>query len=166
MRSVNKALRRTRAARVSQVYLTAFGKPPTLSAPSFAIAKSHDEQRIVFGYASVSQRSDGKEFADLQGDITGAEELEKGAYAFMHDYAAGGEMHQGEPIGKVVESFVVTSEKLKAMGLLAKEVSNVIPTRWWVGIKVSPEAFAKVKSGQYRMFSVQGKAERFAAVMG
>ena len=48
-------------------------------------------------------------------------------------------------------------EKLQAMGLVAKTAPQ---GAWWVGFQFSPEAFAKVQSGDRSMFSIKGAAER------
>jgi hypothetical protein len=126
----------------------------------FVFAKLDHEQRIAFGYASVAVNKHGAPVTDLQGDRIDPAELERAAYAFMHEYGTSGEMHAGsEPIGKVVESFVVTGEKLRKMGLLPDDAPDP-PSRWWIGVKLASPAFEKVKSGQYRMFSIQGSAER------
>lgn len=123
----------------------------------FRIAKTDESQRIVFGYASVVTKADGSLLTDTQGDLIEPEELEKGAYAFMHTYADSGVMHKGESQGRVVESFVVTKDKLEKMGLV---VDEPVQTRWWIGVKVNDETFGRVTKGELRMFSVQGRAKR------
>ena len=129
-------------------------------AEPFAIAKIDEAERLVFGYANVSVAKDGGEVVDLHGDIIEPSVLEKAAYEFVLKFRDTGEMHdQGSvqgTVGKLVESMVFTPEKLEAIGL----AKDAIACRWWVGFKLSPDAFAKVASGEYRMFSIQGKAER------
>lgn len=122
----------------------------------FKIAKVDDPKRIVFGYANVSVTKDGRLLEDLQGDTIDAAELEAAAYEFVKNYRDAGVDHRGEAIGTVVESFVITPEKLEAMGLPA----NAITPRWWVGVKLNPETFEKAQAGELRMFSVQGVSRR------
>ena len=66
------------------------------------------------------------------------------------------EMHTQITKGHVVESLVVTPEKLEALGLPA----GSLQTGWWVGFKVDPVTFAKVQSGEFQMFSIEGTAQR------
>lgn len=122
-------------------------------AKQFVIKASNDEQNIVFGWASVAVKADGEQLVDLQDDVIEPAELEKAAYDFMLFSRSADEMHNGRPIGQMIESFLDTPEKRKAMGLpVTKDV------RWWVGFKLSPEAYAKVKDGTYKMLSIEGGA--------
>jgi hypothetical protein len=117
------------------------------------VCKTDDDQQLVFGWASVA------DIVDSQGDIIEPHELEKAVYQFVRDYSLAGELHVGGPVGKIVESMVLTQEKAAAMGLPAPTSAA-----WWIGMRVDdPEVFAKVKSGSYRMFSIQGRAMRQAA---
>lgn len=126
----------------------------------FQIAKTDEAERLVFGFANVSIAKDGELVTDLQQDIIEPADLETAAYEFVLKFRATGEMHDKGAVkgavGKLVESMVFTPEKLEALGL----EKDAVPCRWWVGFKLEPEAFAKVKDGTYRMFSIQGNAER------
>lgn len=122
----------------------------------FQIAKTDEAERLVFGFANVSVAKDGGEIVDLQGDIIEPADLEKTAYEFVLKFREAGEMHKGSAVGQLVESMVFTPEKLEALGI----AKDAVPCRWWVGFKLAPEAFEKVKDGTYRMFSIQGRAER------
>lgn len=73
-------------------------------------------------------------------------------------------MHDGEPVGTLVESFVVTPEKLD---LLLKALGgNGAPADFhgvaaWVGYKVhDAKVWKRVKDGELRAFSIEGSAER------
>ena len=46
----------------------------------FHILKSDGDQRLVFGWASVSVTVDGEQVEDLHGDAVDPEELEKAAF--------------------------------------------------------------------------------------
>lgn len=119
------------------------------------ILKIDPDRNLVFGWANVSIRKDGQQIEDHQGDLIDPEDLEDAAYSFMLDFSAAGEMHTGQSIGRVIESFVVTKAKLQAMGLS----EEALPLGWWFGAYIEDDAaFAKVKAGEYRMFSIQGRA--------
>ena len=111
---------------------------------------------MVFGWASVSQGPDGSLLEDLQGDVIEPGELEKAAYDFVLFGGGANEMHQGRMKGQLVESFMLNDEKLGAMKL---KRDGAPAAAWWVGFQLQPEAFAKVKSGQYKMFSIKGHSD-------
>jgi len=119
------------------------------------IAKVDEDQRLVFGWASVVETEDGSPLEDLQGDVIAPDELESAAYRFVLDSRKAGEMHERtEGIGRLVESFVLTAEKADALGISKR-------SGWWVGFKIDDdETWAKVKKGDFRMFSIGGKARR------
>ena len=141
--------------------------PGTSATPAdgFQIAKFVDEQRRVFGFANVSIAKDGEQITDLQGHLIDPHELEEAAYEFVKlEFAGAGEMHEGGAVGQLIESMVLDTEKariiLSAAGVAADVVGQVdVPPRWWVGFELSEESFAKVKTGEFRMFSVQGTAQ-------
>lgn len=59
--------------------------------------------------------------------------------------------------GKLIESCVFTEEKQRAMGI----PPGTIPIGWWIGFKISDDdAWERVKNGTYKMFSIEGKANR------
>lgn len=124
------------------------------------ITKVDAEQQMVFGWANVAIRADGEQIEDSQGDMIDPGDLEQAAYHFVLDCRDAGVMHKGKAVGALVESFMVTPEKLDAMGL----AKSALPGGWWVGFHI-PDAgiFAKVKDGTYTMFSIQGLAMREAA---
>ena len=110
----------------------------------------------MFGWASVAATVDGQTLIDKQGDIIPPDELEAAAYDYVLEFREADEMHRQVAKGHLVESLVVTPEKLDAMGLRR----GSLPTGWWVGFKMDPETFRAVKSGKYPMFSIEGTAER------
>lgn len=127
--------------------------------PSFRIAKTHEPKGLVYGWASIVATPDGGPVVDHQGDIIEPDDLEDAAVDFMLHHRATGEMHQGDASGTIVESLVASPAKYEAMGFPA-DVAKTMPTGLWIGAKVSPEVFAKVKDGTYRAFSIQGTAHR------
>lgn len=124
---------------------------------NFEIAKSRDDQQLVSGWASVSVNKDGSIPLDWQDDVIVPEDLEKAAINFMLDYRESGEMHEGQAKGQVVESIVFTKEKQEILGI----PEGILPQGWFITVKVNDaEAFAKVKDGTYKMFSIQGTSRR------
>lgn len=125
----------------------------------FQIAKSLEDQQLVFGWANVSALPDGNIVTDLQGDRISPEELEKAAYDYVLKFRDAGERHDpGKRYkGKLVESVVFTPEKMAALGIPA----GTLPIGWWVGFKINDkEAWEKIKSGEYAMFSIEGSGKR------
>lgn len=134
----------------------------------FDVLKTDDEQRLVFGLAQVSVAADGQLITDLQGDQIEPAELEKAFYNYVLNSREGDVMHERlDNIAQLVECFVATPEKLKALltslGCDA-DVSKFQGAAAWVGFKVFDDAVWKdVKSGKLRAFSIDGVAERIAA---
>ncbi|MFA7018528.1 MAG: ChaB family protein [Sphaerochaetaceae bacterium] len=121
------------------------------------IAKVDEDHNLVFGWAYVSVRKSGDAVIDHSQEMIDPDELEEAAYLFNLEFRKSGVMHQGGTVGRLIESFVVTPDKLEKMEL----PPNALPMGWWVGFYIEDdEIFNKVKSGEYEMFSIQGKAER------
>lgn len=123
---------------------------------SVSIEKTSD-QGLVSGWANVARNADGTIPLDWQGDVIRPEVLEKAAIDFMLNYRDSGEMHRGSSKGTVVESIVFTKDKQAALGI----PEGLVPEGWFITVKIDDqEVFDKVKSGQYRMFSIQGHGKR------
>jgi hypothetical protein len=125
----------------------------------FHIAKSDDEKQYIFGWAQVANNEDGSVIEDWQGDIISPEDLEQTAYSYVLDFRDTGERHDPalRKKGKLIESCVFTKEKMRAIGI----PDGSIPEGWWAGFHIEdPDAWAKIKSGEYQMFSVEGTGER------
>lgn len=121
-----------------------------------SIEKTSD-QGLVSGWANVARNADGTIPLDWQGDIIRPEVLEKAAIDFMLHYRESGEMHRGSSKGTVVESIVLTKDKQAALGI----PEGIVPEGWFITVKIEdPAVFEKVKSGHYRMFSIQGHGKR------
>lgn len=111
---------------------------------------------LVFGFASVSVTSEGA-VVDSQGDVIEPQTLERAAYDYVLRSRDGGVMHEKMGVARLVESFVVTPEKLKKLGL----AEDALPQGWWIGMKVDdPAVWKRVKSGELQSFSIGGKARR------
>lgn len=119
------------------------------------IVKTIPEQRLVFGWASVIEEN-GQSVVDSQGDVISEADLEKAFYGFAQDFRVAGEMHERYDAGEMVECMVFTREKQAALGIDLKKIGA------WVGFRVSEKIFDKVKSGEYRAFSIGGSGNRVA----
>lgn len=114
--------------------------------------KVDDEQRIVYGWASVVTE-DGEPVVDTQGDVIAPAEMEKMANDFMEDVRMAKAMHDGDGIGEVIHSLPLTAELAKALGI-ESDLEG-----WIIGMKIhDDDAWAKIKSGEYAGFSIGGKA--------
>lgn len=121
------------------------------------IAKLDQDRQIVFGYANVCVRCSGETVVDSHEDMIAPEDLETAAYDFVLNFGKAGEYHRGRAKGRLIESFYITPEKLQKMGLK----KDALPQGWWIGFKIDDRrAWERVKKGDHRMFSIQGKARR------
>lgn len=121
------------------------------------VTKSNEDAQLVFGWANVSLTKEGDIPLDWQGDIIPPQVLEKAAYNFVLKYRETGEQHIGECKGLLVESVMFTKDKQRAIGI----PEGIVPEAWWVGFYVpDKEVYDKIRSGQYKMFSIQGSAKR------
>jgi cation transport regulator ChaB len=125
------------------------------------IAKVDDDKRQVFGWASVTELN-GEPVVDLQNDYLETVELEKAAYDYVLNSRVGGEMHKRvkkdapKQIGTLIESMVLTPEKIEKMGLPSET-----PRGWWIGFQVQDDdVWQSVKKGKYTGFSIHGLGKR------
>lgn len=125
----------------------------------FEIAKADTSRQLVFGWASVAVDKSGTPVVDSQSDMIDPQTLEDAAYEFVLKFREANDSHAGPAIGQLVESMVFTPEKLAKLGLPA----DSLPTGWWTGFKLTPDAFAAVADGSRRMFSIEGRATRVEA---
>lgn len=116
------------------------------------ILKFDDEQRLVYGWASVVTKN-GEPVVDRQGDVIEPETLVKAVNTFMEHVRVGKQMHNGDQIGMVVHSWPMTNEISKAVGIQSDREG------WLVAFKVYDDnVWAKVKSGELAAFSIGGRA--------
>lgn len=119
------------------------------------LIRKDDDRRLVFGWANVAVDKSGDLVVDSHDESIELDELEKAAYEFVLEFRETGTQHVGKAKGRLVESFVVTPEKLEVMGL----AKDALPLGWWVGFKIDDDAaWEGVKKGDYSMFSIQGLA--------
>lgn len=118
------------------------------------IIKADDEQRMVWGWASVISEQ-GEPVVDLQGDVIAADDLVKATTAFMADVRTAKAMHQGGKVGEVLHSLPLTDELAKALGVEAPREG------WIVGMKIHDDAiWGAVKNGTLGAFSIGGQGVR------
>ena len=125
---------------------------------TFTIYKEQKfEKGLVSGWANVAKNIDGKPPLDWQGDVIDPSVLEDAAIAFMKEYSDSGVNHEGDSVGIVVESIVLTKDKQAAMGI----PEGTVPEGWFITVQLHDnDVIEKVKNGEFRMFSIQGTAER------
>lgn len=128
------------------------------------IAKMDEDERTVFGWASITE-IDGSPVIDRQGDMIEIHELAKSAYDYVINGRTGGHQHRRTPtneplkVSDMIESVVFTPEKIEKMGLPPDT-----PQGWWVGYKVADDEIWKgIKDGEITGFSVHGKGRRVPA---
>lgn len=124
------------------------------------VTKIDEELHIVFGWGNV-ESVNGELIVDLQGDyFESIEVLEKAVYDFMAVSQTHDEMHERiVETSKIVESFMVTDEKLAKMfpGIDPSTIAG--PRGWWLGVQINDEEVFKLhKEGVYKGFSITGKA--------
>jgi len=121
------------------------------------IAKSDDEQRRIWGYASIAVMKNGVQLIDLQGDAIDIEDLAAGWYDYVKESGALNFQHQGPVRGRLIEAVVFTPEKLALWGL----EPDALPLAAWVGYEVdTPEDYHVLKDLGFFMFSIEGEALR------
>jgi len=116
------------------------------------ILKADDEQRMVYGWASVVTEK-GEPVIDRQGDVIAPDTLVRAVNKFMEHVRVGKEMHKGDQIGAVIHSMPITKDIGESLGIQSDREG------WIVAFKVyNDDVWAKVKSGELAAFSIGGRA--------
>lgn len=122
-----------------------------------SFSKLDEERQIALGWAYQAVDKSGEPIQDHSGDVLDASNLEDVAFDYVLHSREGDVMHKGPAVAHLVESVVVTPEKLEKMGIEAEAA----PVGWWVGLKIDDAGIWKrVKSGELTMFSIAGKGRR------
>lgn len=128
------------------------GKKMTKATIQGQILKADDEQRMVYGWASVVTEK-GEPVIDRQGDVIEPDTLVKAVNNFMEHVRVGKTMHVGEQTGVIVHSMPITKEIGEALGIQSDREG------WIVAYKVYDDAvWDMVKSGELAAFSIGGRA--------
>lgn len=118
------------------------------------VTKMDDEQRIVYGFASVVSK-DGQPVVDLQGDVISADMMEKAASEFMLGARTGLTMHKGNPTTTIIHSLPLTKQIKEAFQIETPYEG------WIIAVKVhDDETWQQVKEGRFSGFSIGGRATR------
>lgn len=121
-----------------------------------SVLKVFEEQRIVYGWASVVTKS-GEPVVDLHGDIITPVEMQKAANSFMQSARTAKAMHKGAGVGEIIHSLPLTEELAKSLGIETDQEG------WIIGMKIHDDnIWKRVKSGELSEFSIGGKGLRNA----
>ena len=130
----------------------------------FTLTKVDKEKRMVFGFFSVNKIGE-ELLEDRQQDLIETEELEKAAYDFVLNARIAGEGHIRKGVGNLVESFMITYDKMEAILKTVEDMGVAGATfdlkmeGWWGGFQVTDsDVLEKIEKGDYPMFSVGGRA--------
>lgn len=129
-------------------------RPLAKRRPVDEIFKVDDEKRIVWGWASVTTVN-GEPVVDLHGDRISTDTMVNAADDFMFNKRNAKAMHQGKDIGFVLHSFPFTKELGEALGMTSDREG------WVIAMKILDDnEWRKVKSGEFRGFSIGGTGSR------
>ena len=118
------------------------------------ILKVDEEQRIIYGWASVTTYK-GDLVVDLQGDVIKTDTLHKAINEFMKGVRVGKLNHSGEQVGQIVHSFPMSKEICAALGIQSDKEG------WITGYHVTDDTLWKqVKAGEFAEMSIGGRAQK------
>jgi len=121
---------------------------------SIKILKIDEEQRIIYGWASVTTYK-GDLVVDLQGDVIKTETLHKAFNEFMKGVRVGKINHSGEQVGQIVHSFPMSKDICEALEIQSDKEGVI--SGFYV---TDDDLWEKVKSGEYAEFSIGGRAQK------
>ncbi len=128
---------------------------PFQKAYDFQVVANDAPRRLVTAWAYQTVLKDGTRVVDHSGEFIESADLETAALEFMRASREASDDHGPDQAGEVLESLVFTKEKLEALGVAGK-----LPEGWLVTVRLDPETFGKVESGERLMLSIEGKAQR------
>lgn len=133
---------------------SAHAEPSERQSFEFLTVRKQVEQRYTLGVA-YAPGPDPKRGADGYRDTIAPEELEKAAWSFM-EHPQVGLFHDKTKrgTGRVVESYVYRGPTWTIGD------ATIEPGTWLLGVIWDPDAWALVKSGKVRGFSIDGTASR------
>ena len=108
------------------------------------VVKRDPVRRVVMGEVLVPDRM------DAQGDRVDAATVERAAYEFLSRSRTVGANHRlFKGIGEVVESFIARPGD-----------PEFTPGAWVLGVRCTPETWARVEAGELVGFSIGGRGKR------
>lgn len=114
------------------------------------IMKVNDELGIVIAWGYVAS-VDGETYVDSQGDSVEPDAFIEASMTFAKAGSPLMDTHTDTQIGEVVAHFPITKSMFAALGLNEPNIEGVA-----IIAKPTPEALAKVKSGEFTGFSIGG----------
>ncbi len=119
------------------------------------IVKMDDDQRIVWGWASVATEN-GDPVFDVHGDHIPMSELTKASVEFMEDVRIGKTLHQGQKVSSVIGCLPLSAELAKALGIESNREGLIM------GFRVhDDETWKLIKSGELPALSIGGRGRRY-----
>lgn len=123
------------------------------SPEAFNVLKVDEEQRIIYGWGSVTTYK-GEVVVDREGDWIATDTLHKAVNNFMKGIRVGKLNHRGEAKGTIVHSFPITKELCDALGIQSDREG------WITGYYVEDDdLWESVKAGDYAEFSIGGRGD-------
>lgn len=123
---------------------------------SVKIIKMDDEQRVVWGWASVATE-DGNPVFDVHGDHIPMSELTRASVDFMENVRVGKSLHQGEQTSSVIGCLPLSQELAKALGIETNREGLIM------GFRVHDDAtWSLIKSGELPALSIGGRGRKYA----
>ena len=127
------------------------------SIDEFKIINADREAHIITAWAMISKNTAGETVVDKQGHSIEPEELRKTFHNFISDSRRAGDRHIEEKDAEVVSCLTFTKEIQKALGI----PDGIVPVATLVEVRTrDEELFEKIASGQRRMMSIEGRAQR------
>lgn len=147
--------------------MTSYKSPRQPTAPDagkgwqFKAVSIDEDQGLVFGWQYIAEDGEGGTVIDHSGEFIPEAEhphFEKAVYGFVEDSRAHRLMHGDEDKGHLVESCMITPEKIEAM----KDGTGKMPrVAHWVGYRVTDKAMLeKYRAGELPALSMRGKWDR------
>jgi cation transport regulator ChaB len=123
---------------------------------SVKIIKMDDEQRVVWGWASVATEN-GDAVFDVHGDHIPMTELTKASIDFMENVRVGKSLHQGAQTSSVIGCLPLSQELAKALGIETTREGLIM------GFRVQDDAtWGLIKSGELPALSIGGRGRKYA----
>jgi hypothetical protein len=123
---------------------------------SVKIIKMDDEQRVVWGWASVATEG-GEAVYDVHGDHIPMSELTKASIDFMENVRVGKSLHQGDQVSSVIGCLPLSQELAKALGIESSREGLIM------GFRVHDDAtWDLIKSGELPALSIGGRGRKYA----